>query len=588
MTKPTPIAELDFNLIVDQLRAFLQGQERFKDYDFSGSNMSVLLDVLAYNTYQNNFYTNMVASEMFLDSARTESSVMSHAKELNYLPRSRMSARAEINLTITADRAVHGESLILPAGQRFTAQQAGQSFTFSTITAQVAYQRPDSDVYVAKCVPIYEGEFVEEQFIITSTKSTYELSNTGVDISSLEMTAENGDKYRRMTSIYGVVPMDRVFYVEPSLMNGYKVEFGRDRFGRQPAPGEKFTIRYRVCSGDAANGAAKFSIQSPMYPTLITVVSPAIGGAEKESISDIKFFAPKSVQAQERAVTARDYEVLLMSRFGNSMIKSISVYGGEQMDPPRYGRVAISVQPVNGSFVTDTMRSQINEFLADKTPIPIRPIIIEPMYMFVEMGISARVRNSSMTKSKSELNAEIKNVVAAYADVEMNRFSGSLNVSKLSSAIDGSDTAILGSTITATPYVEYVHGLVASTISPQFNFNMALRKSVIPADVTNASAYQPAIKSSVYTVDGIDVFFQDDGKGNLATYSAMTKQILNPTVGTVDYATGIVRLINFNVDVTVAPRVKIYAFPEDMNFTSPKDRIVQVRSADVKVTIQER
>lgn len=585
----TPITELDFFQVKEQLKAYLRGQTRFKDYDFEGSNMSVLLDVLAYNTYQNNFYTNMAVSEMFLDSAQLESSIMSHAKELNYLPQSATSSRAEVNMRITAPGMNNVSTLTIPAGQKFYTTHNGDVYNFYTDRAQIATLRSGSNgVYEILCMPVYEGEMVTETFYLSENTSTLTISNENVDVSSIRVRVNNGtEEFLFRSSIFGVQPTDNVFYVEPTLSGRYGVTFGRNTFGREPAFNEDIRITYRVCSGSAPNGAFKFSTTFT-YPSAVTTFSSATGGGDKESLESIKYFAPKSIQNQERAVTARDYEALLRKEFGSGAIKSVSVYGGDEMNPPRYGKVAVSINPYSGSTISDSFKASVVSFLADKTPLPIQPVFVDPEFMYAKVDLSVYYSRKLTGKSAVELQTLIRNAIQGYSDAYLSEFGATLQLSRLSKLIDDVDVGILSNTIQANPIIDYSPPTILVQ-NPQFRFGSALIVPYAFDTNENINNYIPAVKSSSYVYNGIDVFFQDDGRGNIAILSSnlQSVQVLNPVAGTVDYATGLVNLVNFTTDQYTGSAIKVYANTIDRNITSPKSRVFSIRSSDVTINMIE-
>ena len=585
----TPITELDFFQLKEQMKAYLRGQTRFKDYDFEGSNLSVLLDVLAYNTYQNNFYTNMAISEMFLDSAQLESSVMSHAKELNYLPRSATSAKAEVNLRISAPALNNVATLTIPAGQKFSTTYNGTTYNFYTSSTQIATLRAGSTgVYEINCMPVYEGEDITETFYISDTSSMISITNTNVDINSIRVFLNNGsEEFLFRSSIFGVNATDKVFYVEPTLTGGYGITFGKNTFGREPTFNEDIKVSYRVCSGSAPNGAFKF-VTSFAYPTSVTLFSAATGGGDKESISSVKYFAPKSIQNQERAVTARDYENLLKKEFGSGVIKSVSVYGGDQMNPPRYGKVAVSINPHSGTNISESFKTTVISFLSDKTPLPIQPIFVDPEFIYAEADITVYYSKKQTGKSAVELETLIREVIQSYSNTYLSDFGTTLQTSRLSKLIDDVDTGVLSNTIRVNPIIDYSPPTTLKQ-NPRLSFGAAL---VVPYafDINeNISNYTPAVKSSVYMYNGVEAFFQDDGKGNIIIMSSNTQtlHVLRYNAGTVDYTTGEVNLVNFTTSGYTGPAIKVYANTVDRNVRAPKSSVFSIRNVDVTINMIE-
>lgn len=587
----TPITELDFFQIKEQLKAYLRGQDRFKDYDFEGSNLSVLLDVLSYNTYQNNFYTNMAISEMFLDSAILEGSVMSHAKELNYLPRSAVSSRAEVNIRITAPNNI-GTTIIIPAGQKFSTSYNGDNFTFYTDRSHVAnIVNGSNSLYAIDCVPVYEGVLVSESFYLSANTLTAKISNKNVDISSIKVNVAGTD-FLYASSIFGVESNANVFYLEPTVEGSYAVTFGNNLFGRQPTFNEKITVSYRVASGAEPNGAFKFTTSSTSIPNVtginVTTYSAASGGSEKETNESIKVFAPKSIQNQERAITAKDYETLLRREFGSSVIKSVSVYGGDEMEPPRYGKVAISINPYEGTTISEGFKTSVVDFISDKAPLPIQPIFVDPDFLYAKIDVNVYYSKKLTSKSAAELESLVRQVIQNYSTTYMEDFGSSLMLSRLSSMIDAVDEGVMSNTIEANPIIDYSPPTNIQQ-NPQFKFSSPLIVPYAFNELEDISNYTPAIKSSVYKYEGTDVFFQDDGKGNIITLSSNLQklQVLNPVIGTVNYSTGTLNLVKFTTSGYTGNAIKIYANTTDKNIVSPKSRVFSIRDSDVIVTMIE-
>jgi hypothetical protein len=290
----------------------------------------------------------MALSEMFLDTAQLKNSIVSHAKELNYLPKSSTSAKAIVRVTFTDTNGA--STVTIPKGTKFTSSSNGNSFNF--VTAQVFLARKTAvsadgltATYVADQVEIFEGEiftnFETEGYFVEDTAFKCVLSSENVDILSVAVSTDDNElQYTYKTDIFGVEPTDRVFYIEPYFDDRYAVVFGRNTFGLQPSPDEKIQIEYRVCNEDASNGASKFAT-SFKTGVRVETIQAAAGGAPKETLESIRFFAPRSIQIQERAVTTKDYEILLKQKYNE--IQAVSVYGGENLEPPQFGKVAISV-----------------------------------------------------------------------------------------------------------------------------------------------------------------------------------------------------------------------------------------------------
>lgn len=588
-----PINELDFAAIKNQFITHLRNQTQFKDYDFTGANMNVLLDVLSYNTYMNNFYTNMAINEMFLDSAVLKNSVVSHAKELNYLPRSRTSAKAVVNITIR-DTTNTSQTINIPRFTEFTTNYQNNNFTFITNESYVA-RRVSAGVYVASLVEIFEGQildgFEKDGFFLDDQNFLRcNLTNDNIDISTIEVfvddeATEGQNQFFYTKDIFGVTPTSKVFYLDPYFDNRYSIYFGRNIYGEQPDPDIDVKVRYRVTSGADANGASKFTTSS-LGNSTVTVVSPAAGGAEREDLDSIKFFAPKSIQIQERAITASDYEILLRQRF--PLIKSASVYGGDELDPPQYGRVAISVNLQGEGVLSESNKSEYVRYLADKSPLTIEPIFIDPEFIYAETIIDVNYSRKLTTNSTQQLEALIRDAIANYNAANLDDFGETLRASRLSAIIDDVDDGILSNSLCVNPIIEYAP-VLNLTLNPRFKFETQLVKPY-PYRATNGFAdFKPSVVSSTFTYNKILSKLQDDGNGNIQIISAdsVNTEILDPTIGTIDYTTGDIKLINFAVEGFTGNAIKIYAASTSRNIQAPKSRILSIRDEDISINFIE-
>jgi hypothetical protein len=601
MAQPkTPITELDFDGIKTQLKEFLQNQTQFKDYNFEGSNLNVVLDVLAYNSFQNNFYTNMAINEMFLDTAQLKNSLSSHAKELNYLPRSRKSARAVVKLTVTTQQGDTNQTVIIPQYSEFTTTFGGQNFTFATNETYIA-RKISNGVYVTDEIVILEGavltSFEREGFIVDAEGFLQvALTNENVDTDSLVVfvdaeQTEDQNIYTFTKSIFGIGPEDKVFYVEPFFDDRYSIYFGHDVFGQQPTEAEDVRVQYRITSGVEANGATGF-VASFIEGASISVetITKALGGAERESVESIRFFAPKSIQIQERAITTSDYEVLLKQQFPE--ITAVSAYGGDELDPPQFGKVAISVfLQDDAQLVSATLANSYIEYLDSRSPLSIEPIFVSTKFLYADLTVNVSTTSKLATKSLDEIESLVRAKIKSFSNTSLEDFNKTLRLSKLSSNIDTIDSAINSNDITAKPIIEYSPPLRITT-NPTFKFSAELITPYAYRDTSGFMNFKPAIKSSLFDIAGVCVFIQDDGLGNiqLVTDDLVNQTIIDPTAGTVDYKTGEVKLVNFKVDSFVGSAIKIIATTLGNDLKSPKGRVFIIRDDDVKVnvTVEER
>jgi hypothetical protein len=588
-----PINELDFAAIKEQFIAHLQNQTQFKDYNFEGSNLNVLLDVLSYNTFMNNYYTNMAINEMFLDSAVIKNSVVSHAKELNYLPRSRKSAKAIVSVSV-ADNTVTGQTITIPRFTEFNTNYQGTNYRFLTNQVYVA-RRTTGNTFVATGVEIFEGQilsgFEKDAFFLDDNNFLRaNLTNENIDIDTIEVfvdeeATEGQNQFLYTPGIFGVQPDSKVFYLEPHFDNRYAIYFGRNVYGEQPDQDTDIRVQYRICSGSEPNGASKFGTSFRSNVT-VTTVQAASGGAERETIDDIKYFAPKSLQIQERAVTADDYSILLRQRFPE--IQSVSVYGGDELDPPRFGKVAISVNLRGQSRLSDAVKSEYVRYLSTRSPLAIEPIFIDPEFLYAETLVEVTYSRNLTNKSQDQLETIIREAVASFSVTNLDDFGETLRVSRLTSIIDSLDDSIQGTTVCANPIIEY-QPVVNLALNPKFRFDAQLVKPYPFRESNGFSDFRPSITSTSFIFRGVPSRLQDDGSGNMRVISAdaVNTQILNPNIGSVDYTTGEVRLVNFVVESYTGNAIKIYALTRSTDITAPKNRILTIRDEDVVVQFVE-
>ena len=540
----------------------------------------------------------MAINEMFLDSAVLRNSIVSHAKELNYIPRSMQSARAVVRVTID-DPAENDAVITIPKFTQFSGSGGGETFSFITDQAYSARKVSVDGRFIADNVVLYEGEildgFEKDGFFIDDDGALRcNLTNENIDTRTIEVfvdeeATEGENQFLFANDILGKTPTSKVFYLAPYFDGRYSIYFGKDVYGEQPKNFEDIKVRYRICSGEEANGISRFSTSftSPNGETAdTTTIEIATGGAERESVESIRFFAPKSVQIQERAVTSGDYEVLLKRNFPD--IQSISVYGGEELDPPRFGRVAVSVNLLGNRLLSDTLKNEYTNFLDKKSPLSIEPIFVDPLFLYLNANINVYYSKKQSGKSAAELESIVRQTIATFNSNNLNEFGSTLRLSRLSAAIDSSDEGILSNRITAKPIIEYSPDLNIVT-NPRFNFAAELVKPYPFRTASGFSEYKPAINSSAFSYNNICALLQDDGLGNIQIISSDTvnTQVLNPNTGTVNYQNGEVRLVNFVTDGYTLPAIKIFANTVKDDITAPKSRVFVIRDTDVTINMIE-
>jgi len=585
----TIISELDFNQIKNQLKTFLQGQSQFADYDYDGSNMSVLLDILAYNTFQNSFYTNMALGEMFLDSAQLRSSIVSHAKELNYLPRSFRSSTAKISLSFSPSD--NPAFITVPKYTKFTASVDGVSYTFST--DEVHTVTSTGGVYSVSDVFVYEGR-IEKEYFDVSPSTKYILSNKRVDTNSIVVnvyasTAADAavETYVFKPNLFDVGSNDKVFYLQPAEQERYEIEFGNGVFGRQPLTGEVVEVTYRIANGEEPNGATTFVPAGNIggYTATVTTQSPSEGGAIQESLESIKFYAPKSIQIQDRAVTESDYENLLKGNF--SEIQAVSVQGGEELDPPRYGKVMVYVDIVDSEGVSDGAKEKYRKFLKERTPLAIDPVVLSPTFLYIALDTKVFYNTRTSDASPSAIESIVRTAIQTYDDTHLTDFKKNARQSRISRAIDDSDLSIVSNDTELRMVIDFIPSLnLNSSITADFSNQLILDHPLTAGE--DITRHKPAVKTSNFRYNNLTAYIQDNGLGTLEilTNTIDGFRVLDGNIGTVNYTTGRVVIRNLNISAFSGNAIKIYARPESQDIIGPADKIISIRDADVTVTVE--
>ena len=583
------ITELDFFAAKDALKNYLKGQTQFRDYDFDGSNMNVLLDVMSYNTYMNNFYTNMAYSEMFLDTAQTRQSAISHAKELNYLPRSCISSAAKVQIDISPNDAP--SFIIIPKGTKFTGRTGNTAYTFSTDRSYTVTQV--DGLYCVSNISIYEGKLVTEYYTATSgTTQRFILNNTDVDTSSISVAVRASaaagavsTEFTRKDSIFGVISTDPVFYIQPTDSDSYEITFGKDVFGKQPVVNNVIEVSYRISSKTAPNGIRTFTSENIAgYPVTITTIAKSDGGTDRESIESIRFFAPKSIQIQDRAVTESDYEIILKNQFPE--IQAISVYGGEELTPPRYGRVVVAVDVQNAEGVSENNKNAYYTYLKERCPIGIEPIVISPEFMFLNVDAKVYYNTKTTAASESDIRVAAKAAIVAYSTNNLSDFRKTFRFSKLGYDIDKSNANILSNDTEVLAIIP-INPVLNTATSYTLNFKNILITDHLLTDNESIADHKPAIKSSQFTYNGKTAFIQDNGAGVLQILRTTSTGFvyLNRNIGSVNYVTGQIIITNLSVSAFIGAEIKIYGRTASKDIAAPKDRIITIREQDINITV---
>ena len=583
---------LDFDVIKNDFKSYLKSQDQFKDYDFDGSNMSVLLDIMAYNTYKNAFYLNMAISEAFLDSSQLEASVLSHAKELNYLPRSSRSSRCKVRVDFQATGDT--QPYIIEKGSSFTGIIKNESFIFTipeTLTVSSTNTSFSYETY------LYEGIYLKDSYIVDSNieNQRFIITNKNIDTNSLVVTvyedgSDIGENYTQSTTLLGLGSSSKAYFLQASDLGNYEIIFGDGVIGKKPKNNSRIVLDYRISNGERADGVKELSINFDptngdiLVTPEVTVLENAIGGMQRESLDSVKYYAPRHFQVQERAITTSDYEIMLKTQFPE--INTLSVYGGEEVDPPRYGKVFIAIDVSNVDGIPENKRNEYYSFIKARSPLSIDPIITEPIFTY--LSVDSRVRyNLNISKSTPDrLKTLVTQAILDYNQLYLDDFNATLRNSKLNYTIDSADSSIV-SNITDVLIYKKIVPILGTPQNIDILFNVSLTDDLPLLLDSHPSSDRHTISSSLFNYNGIDVSIEDNGEGLLRLVQSigdMHKKIRD--IGTVDYNTGLIKLINFSVNSYQGNEIKIYARPRDTDVSVSKNTILTIEPTEVKVKIE--
>ena len=608
------LSSLDFDTLKQNFKEYLKTQSVLKDYDYDGSSISVLLDVMAYNSFLNSFYLNMVAAEMFLDTAQKYDSVISHAKELNYLPRSSRSSAANVSLTLVTD-GIDGK-LNLPKGTKFTGFNSNGAFVFTTDQA-IILSSPNN-TFVANNIQIFEGDYIKDSYIVDYNieNQRFEITNKNVDTNSLTVNVveDNGatnTEFTRAETLYGLNGQSNVYFIQPSLNESFEIVFGDNLFGRKPKNGAVLNLNYRVATGVESDGATDFILSEDLGPInsgqakvdSITVISAASSGAEKEDVESIRFAAPRYFATQQRAVSSDDYSALIFDNFGGE-ISDVAVYGGQDIEPKLYGRIVVALKPANGIIAPDYIKNRITNYLKEYIALPNRILITDPDYTYVKIISTVQYDPKVTTKTSSEIQNLVLKSIIKYSEDHLEKFGNDLRFSRMTCDIDFSDSSITSNDTELR---------IIKRINPNFNQKTSYTISVGNILYYDASMYSdnPQHKalhdsetglrfvhatmiSSSFTYNGSDgnqydqAFFEDDANGNVVVYAPIGNDLVSiEPVGTIDYLTGKVSLSNINVADYSGNYISLFFRSRYKDIYADQNKIIVIDPNDVEITVTE-
>jgi len=572
------VTSLNFDNIKESMKTYIASKPEFTDYNFEGSTISMLLDLLAYNTYQNAFYTSMVGNEMFLDSALLRDSVVSRAKMLNYVPRSARGASTTLTVEITPTGAP--DSVTVAKDSEFSATIDGEAYKF--VTPQ-AYSFSSTDNY-SGTITITEGRPVTHRFTVnTNSPVRYILPNENVDTTSITVDVQTSSsdassvRYNLASDITEVQANSAVYFLQEVEDSQYEITFGDDVIGQAPVDGNIVIANYRICNGTDGNGISSFTSPSTLggYSTFTTIVNAATsGGANNETIESIKFNAPKNYETQNRAVLAEDYKRLILRDNGD--VQSISVWGGEENNPPIYGKVYISIKPTIGNTISSQRKTEITTELKKYNVLSIDPEFVDATFLYIRPTVEVRYDSKTTTLTGPQVQTKVLNAITNFESTKLGTFDNkTFRYSQFVKAIDAADSSIVSNLTTIQIEKRFVPSLTNST-TYNVSFSNALHNP--------HAGHRYAISSSAFTYRGNTSYFDDDGNGNLRIYyitGSNTRVYTNETAGVVNYRTGLVTINAFLPSAFVGSSLSIFADSADDDVNAIRNQILLIAGANV-------
>ena len=589
------ISQLDFDNIKNNLKRYLSNQNEFKDYDFEGSGMAVLLDLLAYNTHYLSYNANVLANEMFIDTADLRNSIVSLAKALGYTPNSPRSPVADINVVVNG---ATGATLTMNAGQQFTTTVDGVSYNFVTIGTNTI--SPVDNVYTFSNLKIYEGTYITYNYTVDTSDvdQRFLIQSANADTNTLSVQIQNSatdtttNTYTKATSITELDSDSKVYFLQESEDGKFEVYFGDGVVGKAVEDGNIVILKYVVTNKTEANGASSFTLSGNIggnTDVAITVNSNAGNGAEAETNESIKFKAPKSYAAQDRAVTVNDYKVKVEEIYANA--SSVSAWGGEDNDTPFYGRVYIAIKAASGSTLTDTTKDDIVTQLKKFSVASVTPVIVDPETTNVLLTSTINYDEKQTTKTSDEIKTLITTAITNYNTNTLQKFDNVLRYSKLLETIDDADTSILSNITTLKLRKSFTPTLNSST-NYTVNFSNALYN---PHSGHNTSG-GGILSSTGFKIDGDTnvYFFDDDGQGNVRRYYLVgsVRTYVDNTAGTITYSSGAVAINALtmasieNIRGAASTVIELTVTPSSNDIVPVRAQVIDIDVANSTFTVQ--
>ena len=594
------VTELDFDILKENLKDFLRGQEEFQDYDFDGSGLQILLDILSANTHYNAIYQNMIANEMFLDSAILRESVVSRAKALGYTPNSIKSAQTTITLKlIESSGDEQPSSVALPAFSNFSSTKDGVTYIFQNTEGVTLNDSGDRDTSNRKIYSstfdIRQGVMVEQNFIVKTQENPNQrfiIDNDNADITTLIVRVKENSEatpvvFNLSENVVEISSIDNVYWISENESGKYELFFGNGRIGRKLENNNEISIQYLTTSGSVGNNIKNnFNFSDILFVTntdntiseyslySITSNGSSFGGSDKEDIEEIRFNSPKEYERQNRSVTALDYKYLVQNKYQN--IDSIKVWGGEDNDPVYYGRVFISIKPKTGSFLTESAKeSIIRDIIKEYNIVTIDAEIVDPTYTYIDVNVNVKYNLREVPQGEEYLKSLILNSISNYNQTSITKFDSYFRFSKFTSSIDSTSDSIKSN-------------ITKIKIKNRLEISLGLPTSY--KTKFNSEVVEGKLESSSFTYSGYSNCFLEDEGGNLkvSTYYDNQKITVQNNVGSIVYTTGEINLVNF------APTfiddgnsyIELKVEPLDFDISPLRNQIITIDESSINISME--
>ena len=590
------VSDFDFDNIKANLKTFLRSQSEFQDYDFEGSGFSILLDTLAYNTHYLGFNANMLANEMYLDSADIRKNIVSLAKMLGYTPSSVRAPEASIDILVGDGT---GSSITMTKGTAFTTTVDGTTFQF--INNADIVTTPVNGVYRFSDVKIYEGTLVTFRYTVdtTDTDQKFIIPSSLADTSTLVVKVQTSSNdtttntYTLATGLATVQSTSKVYFLQEIEDGKFEIYFGDGVIGSALTNGNIIILEYIVTNVEAANGASTFTASTTIsgFSNLtITTNSNAQGGTTAESKESVRFNAPLQYSAQNRAVTTSDYESLVQSLYPNAL--SVSAWGGEDDETPIYGTVVIAIKAASGSTLTTATKQSIVTQLKKYNVASVRPVIVDPETTFILITSNVKYDEKLTTKTATTLKSDITSVLSNFNDNTLQKFDGVFRYSKVTSLIDDTDTSIISNITTIKIRKEFTPTLNSST-----RYNIYFRNSLYNPVSGYNSVNGGILESTGFKISGdtTNVFFlDDDGAGNIRRFRLVgsVRTYANNTQGTINYTTGQITITSLsvssieNIRGSASTVIELTVTPKSNDIVPVRDQILEIDTANSIITVE--